>query len=165
MKHLALVFCIAMLSFAATNVTGREANDRIFNLSVSGTYLLTQHDGYLRILTLSGDGAAFQLSPQEKLLGFSTGQGAWSRTGEDSVTARIIDFTFDRSDGKPTGVGDVSYELKFSEMGPSGYRRVIGAYAGKEFAYGQNPLAPQKTAVREFGVEFTGERVSPRQRM
>lgn len=159
MKHLVLAFCLALAAAGATTVYGQESGDRMFGQAASGVYLLTQKDGYLRLLSLRQDGTVSQVSPQQTTLGFTVGEGAWHRTGETEVTARIIDFDFDPRDGKPTGATLIDYVLSLSDLELSGFKSVAGRYSGKQFALGQNPLDPNAKAIRGFGVAFTGQRV------
>ena len=159
MKHLALTFCLALAAAGATTVYGQQSGDRMFDQAASGVYLLTQKDGYLRLLTLRQDGTVSQVSPQQTILGFTAGEGAWHRTGETELTARIVDFDFDPRNGKPTGATLIHYVLTFSDLELSGFQKVAGQYSGKQYALGQNPLDPNAKAIRSFGVEFTGQRV------
>ncbi len=65
MKHLTLVFCLALGFAGVTTLHAQESNDRAFGRAASGVYLLTQNDGHLRLLTLNRDGTASQISPQQ----------------------------------------------------------------------------------------------------
>jgi hypothetical protein len=159
MRQLVLVMCLALSATSVSAVHAQPATDRAFTQMVSGVYLLVQKDGYQRLLTLDPDGTVSQVSQQQAVLGFTTGQGAWSRTGEAEITAQIIDFDFNPRDGKPTGSTLIRYVLTLSAVGPSGFQHVAGAFSGKQYPPGQSPLDPGARPVRQFGVEFTGQRV------
>jgi len=159
MKTLILAICLALGVAGTTAVRGEESSDRMFDRAAVGVYLLTQTDGPLRLLTLDRGGTASQVSPQQTTLGFTAGQGAWGRTGHTEVTARIVDFDFDPLDGKPAGATVIHYVVTLSDLELSGFQRVTGRYAGKQYALGQDPLDPNAKPVRSFGVDFTGRRV------
>jgi hypothetical protein len=159
MRLLVLALCLVLDVAGATTVHAQQSNDRAFGRMASGVYLLTQKDGYLRLLTIDRDGTASQVSPQQTTVGFTAGQGAWGRSGDAEITAQIIDFDFDLHDGKPAGTTLIRYVLTFSGPDRNGFQRVAGAFAGQQYAVGQNPLDPSAKPIRRFGVEFTGQRV------
>jgi hypothetical protein len=151
--------CLALGATSVSAVHAQPATARAFTRMASGVYLLVQKDGYRRLLTLAPDGTASQVGEQQATLGFTTGHGTWGRTGEAEVTAQIIDFDYDLRDGKSTGSTLIRYVLTLSGVRPGGFQHVAGAFSGKQYPPGQSPLDAGTKPVRQFGVEFTGQRV------
>jgi len=126
-----------------------------------GAYLLVQHDGYQRIVTLEPGGTVSQVSDQQPLLGFTSGHGAWRSTGRDKVQARVIDFSYELEENAPVGPSLIVYDLAFSDLVSGKYQTVTGQFAGAQYATGQNPLNPTEAPVRTFGIPFKGQRITP----
>lgn len=156
MKPWLSILCCILVAMTATGV--RAADD--LARAIEGSYLLIQDDEYQRVLSFDRGGTVSQVSEQQPLLGFTSGQGAWEQTGPDTVVARVIDFNFGLDDGKPTGASLIVYTLTFSEPLSGNYQQITGTYAGKNFAVGQNPLNPAEPPAREFGIGFTGQRIT-----
>jgi len=156
MKQLLSLFCCVIVALSASGV--RAADD--LAIAIEGSYLLIQDDEYQRVLAFDRGGTVSQVSEQQPLLGFTSGEGAWEQTGPDTVIARVVDFNFSLDDGKPTGTSLIVYTLTLSELVSGKYQQVTGTFAGKNFAVGQNPLNPAEPPAREFGMGFTGQRIT-----
>lgn len=165
MKRLILAFGVVM---GAAGVGGAKAADD-FATAVAGAYFLIQDDEFQRILSFDQGGNVAQVSDKEASIGFTSGQGTWRRTGEDEVTATIIDFGFNIEDGSPSGPTVLVYVLAFADEvapGPDDWGRerkfqsLRGTFSGKQYAVGQNPLAPTEPPTREFKNGLTGQRIT-----
>jgi len=148
--------CAAVL---ALSTIGAGASDRDA-LEIEGSYILFQDDGYQRVLSFDRSGNVVQASDLEAVYGFTSGVGAWEQTGPDSAKARIIDFNYDRETGTPAGPAIVDYDFTFGDLVQGKYQTFTGTVAGKQYEVGQDPLAPTKDALREFGNPFKGKRIT-----
>lgn len=164
MKQLSLILCFVGAVFGA-NATASDD----FAEAVQGSYLLLQEDGFKRILSFYRGGNVISVSDQQADYGFTSGQGAWKRIGESEVTATVIDFSHSTESGSPLGSSLIVYMLTLSDKEAretedgdrvQEFQSVTGAYSGKQFAFGQNPIAPTERPIREFGIGFTGQRIS-----
>ena len=153
------LFSLLFCGVVALTATGARAADDVAT-AIEGAYLLIQDDEYQRVLSFDRGGTVSQVSEQQPLMGFTSGQGAWEQTGPETVVARVIDFNFGLDDGKPTGTSLLVYKLTFSDPVAGKFQQITGAYAGKNFAVGQNPLNPAEPPAREFGISFTGQRIT-----
>jgi hypothetical protein len=85
-----------------------------FRNNVAGTYLLTQSDGFIQILTLTASGIALsQNSGQMSPSPFGDQQGAWVRSRKRQIIIKTLDFTFDSDTGVSTGFGRSSFTVEF----------------------------------------------------
>jgi hypothetical protein len=148
--------CLGILSLGAI---AAGASDRDA-LEVEGSYVLYQQDGNQRALSFDRSGNVTQASDLETVVGFTSGVGAWEQTGPDSVTARIVDFTFDIDTGKPMGPAIVEYDLTFGDLVQGKYQTVTGSISGGQYDVGQDPLAPTKAPYRDFRYTFEGKRIN-----
>lgn len=155
MKRLTSVLCFVLIVFTAAEVRASDSAA----ISFEGAYLLIQDDGFQRMISLDRGGIVTQISDQEALIGFTNGRGIWKQTGPNTVTARVIDFSYDLKDGKPIGPALATYKLSFSEPSAGKFNKVSGSYAGEQFERGQNPLDPGKKPIRRYGIAFNGERI------
>lgn len=165
MKRLALTLCVVFGAMAGGEA---KATDD-FAVAVEGAYLLVQEDEFQRILSFERTGNVASVSDQQASYGFTSGQGAWKRTGQSEVTATLVDFSYSIEDGSALGPSLIVYVMTFSDEvapGPDDWDRarkfqtVTGSYSGKQYAFGQNPLAPTEPATREFGIGFVGQRIT-----
>ena len=156
MKRIAVLACLLL---ALVRIGDVAADDSAAN-AFEGAYLLIQDDKFQRILSLDRAGTITQVSDQEPLLGFTGGLGAWQQTGPESVRARVIDFSYEGEEGKPTGPALIIYDLTFSDLVNGKYQKVSGLYAGEQFAPGQDPLNPSEPPIRTFGIAFKGQRIT-----
>jgi hypothetical protein len=156
MRSIARFACLLLALATAGGLAAEERDSAAFE----GVYLLVQHDGYQRTLSLEPGGIASQVSDQEALLGYSGAQGAWRLTGPERARVRLIDFSHETEGGQPLGPALIVYDLSFAELASGKYRKVSGRFAGKQYAAGQNPLNPTEPPVRSFGVAFQGQRIS-----
>ncbi len=156
MKQLASTFCFILAVMSAGDV---EATDRSA-IAIEGAYLLIQDDKFQRVLSLDRSGNVFQVSNQQPLIGFTSGQGVWEQTGPNRVTARIIDFDYELEGGKPIGPALIVYDLTFTESVSGKYQKVSGSFSGEVFGIGQNALNPTEPPIRTFGIGFKGQRVT-----
>lgn len=154
MKTLASAGCLVLLAMAVAGASEQP------EAKVEGSYLLFQTDGYQRILSFEPSGNVSQVSDQQMIEGFTVGQGTWVQQEPGRVSAKIVDFTFSLEDGKPIGPSLIVFDLTFSDPVSGIFQNVSGAYRGKQFATGQNPLDPDTAASLEFGIDFTGQRIS-----
>ena len=148
--------CVAILALSAIDA---GASDRDA-LAVEGSYVLYQEDGYQRVLSFDRSGNLVQASDLESSYGFTSGVGAWEQTGPDSAKARIIDFNYSRDTGKPTGPAVADYDFTFGDLVEGKYQTFAGTLSGKQYDVGQDPLAPTKDPIREFGIPFKGKRIN-----
>lgn len=95
MKQLKVLMVLTFAIVCAGAATADEKQE----MAVTGSYLMTQDDNFQRVITFAPGGGLLQVSDQQTLLGFSSGQGTWKQTGPDTVSARVIDFTFDKKTG------------------------------------------------------------------
>jgi hypothetical protein len=148
--------CAAILAFGpiAAGASDRDA------LEIEGSYVLYQDDGYQRVLSFDRSGNVVLASDLEGAYGFTSGIGAWEHTGPDSAKARIVDFNYNREAGAPTGPAIADYEFTFGDLVQGKYQTFTGSLSGKQYEVGQDPLAPTKEAIREFGVPFKGKRIA-----
>lgn len=72
----------------------------------------------------------------------------------------MIDFNFALGDNKPTGPASIIYRMTFSDPVSGKCQKVRGNYTGESFAFGQNPLDPDKPPIRKFGIGFKGQRIT-----
>jgi hypothetical protein len=140
--------------------SGGLAADEMAADAFAGAYLLVQHDGYQRIVTLGPGGTVSQVSDQESVLGFTGGRGAWQQTGPDKARARVIDFSYELADNARVGPSLIVYDLAFSDLVGGKYQKVSGRFAGKQFTTGQNPLTPSEPPIRTYGIAFQGQRIT-----
>ena len=157
MKHTAWL----VLFLLALARSGGLAADEMGADAFAGAYLLVQHDGYQRIVTLGSDGIVTQVSDQEPVLGFTGGRGAWQQTGPDKARARVIDFSYELADNARVGPSLIVYDLDFADPVDGKYQKVSGRFAGKQFAVGQNPLTPSEPPIGTYGIAFQGQRITP----
>jgi hypothetical protein len=147
--------CAAVL---ALSTIGAGASDRDA-LEIEGSYVMYQEDGYQRVLSFDRSGNVVMASDLEAVYRFTGGVGAWEQTGPDSAKARIIDFNYNR-DGQPAGPAVVDCDFTFDDLVQGKYQTFSGTISGKQYDVGQDPLAPTKDAIREFGNPFTGKRIT-----
>jgi hypothetical protein len=134
-----------------------------FGRSIAGVYVVSRpvEEGPSRLLTLSADGVlssiqSTQFSGGAGGLGFSNQQGVWQRTGDETVSAQVLDIVYDIATGAFTGVTVATYELTFLEE----RQRVQGTVTGKIYAVGVDPLRPgDATPIAEFSDTFEAKRV------
>jgi hypothetical protein len=157
MKHLTFAFCLIVCVLSASQAKADEELAR----AAEGTYFLIQEDGFQRLLQLNGNGNASQASNQQMVLGFTSGLGTWKRIGHKAITARIIDFDFDLSDGLPSGATRVTYVITFSDVVHGKFQAAKGFLVGETFGPDQNPLDPTERPTFRFRIGFTGQRVPP----
>ena len=156
MKSFAALVCFVLVAAAAPRVHAADSG----KAAIDGSYLLIQKNGYQRVLSFDSGGTVSLVSEQQPLRGFTSGEGAWKQTGPGKAVATVIDFNFNRKDGKPTGTSLIVYTLNFSEPVAGKYQKLVGASAGKAYAVGQNPLSPTEKPIRVFGTDFTGQRIT-----
>jgi hypothetical protein len=172
-----LAFCFVLSalspSWADTDLDG-FLDGLLFSGRIAGTYLLFQEPpedpDFLfklkRIVTITEDGSFFSVS-QEQFFGFTDGQGPWKRSGIREITARIIDFDFnvtegdDKPFGTPTGVTRVVFTITFTQLVDGKFQEVNGTFSGETFAPGEDPLHPSPDSIKaSFKGAFTGQRVT-----
>lgn len=73
MKSLKLLLCFALWVVSGGDVTAAEQRAN----TIEGAYLLVENDGYQRILSFDRSGNVSQVSDQQPLIGFTSGQGTW----------------------------------------------------------------------------------------
>lgn len=129
-----------------------------FRNNVEGTYLLTQSDGFIQILTLTARGIALsQNSGQMIPPPFGDQQGAWTRSGKRQTIIKTLNFTFDSDTGISTGFGRSSFTVEFQP----GFNEITGEVFVEIFGPDQNPLDPDATPINTFGPNtFTGQRIT-----
>lgn len=146
---LTLVTCLAAASAVAADEAG-----------VPGTYLL-ELDDHHRLLTLSPDHSASQISSQQQKLNFSAGAGAWSIADDGAVTVRIVDFTYSRDSGDYAGPAAVGFQLTFDGALDGAFQNVAGTMYGRQFGpETANPLTATIDAEWTFSSQVTGVRIT-----
>ena len=148
--------CIAILSLG-TSAAGASDRDA---LEIEGSYILYQDDGHQRVLSFDRSGNVIQASDLETVVGFTSGLGAWERTGPDSARARVVNFNFNVDTGNPMGSAVVEYDLMFRDLVQGKYQTVTGSISGGQYDIGQDPLAPTKEPYRKFRYTFEGKRIT-----
>ena len=149
---------LVILVFAVVHAGVATADDKP-QMAIAGSYFLTQDDKFQRVITFEPGGGIFQVSDQQTLLGFSGGQGTWKQTGADTVSARVIDFSFDRKTGERIGPTVIKYDFKFSDKTFGKFQSVTGSFSGATYPVGDNPLRPAKKPFAKFSIGFKGERI------
>ena len=152
-------FKVLVILMFAVVYSGAAAADDTQEMAIAGSYLLTQDDKFLRVITFEPGGGIFQVSDQQTLIGFSGGQGTWRQSAPDTVSARVIDFSFDKKTGKRIGPSVLTYEFKFSDQKSGKFQSVTGSFSGVTYPAGDNPLRPAKKPVTKFSIGFKGERI------
>ena len=155
MKRLASVLCFVLFVLTGADL---HASDNTA-IAFEGSYLLMEDDGHQRMISLDRGGIITQISDQEALIGFTSGRGVWKQTSPNTVTARVVDFSYDLKDGKPIGPAAVTYELTFSGPSNGKFNQISGSYTVAQFERGQNPLETTKKPIRSYGIAFKGERI------
>jgi hypothetical protein len=153
------IFAGVSAAILALGTVAAGASDRDA-IEIEGSYVLYQKDGYQRVLSFDRSGNVVQASDLESIYGFTSGVGAWEQTGPDSAKARIVDFNFNRDTGQPTGPAIAVYEFTFGDLVQGKYQTFTGKSSGKQYEVGQDPLAPTKDPLREFGRPFKGKRIT-----
>jgi len=148
--------CAAIL---AVGTIAAGASDRDA-LEIEGSYILIYENGYQRVLSFDRSGNVVEASDLESVYGFTSGVGAWEQTGPDSAKARIIDFNYNRESGAPTGPSISEFDFTFGDLVQGKYQTFTGKSSGKQYEVGQDPLAPTKDPLREFGRPFKGKRIT-----
>jgi hypothetical protein len=156
MKRLALVLCVLVGTLGAKEGSAADP----FATAIEGPYLLIQDDKFQRVLSFDSGGTVSQVSDQQSLLGFTTGQGAWRKIGADRAAARLIDFSYGIEGGNRIGPSVIVYDLTFSELKSGEYQKISGSVSGKVYPAGQDPLDPTTAPIRTFGIGFKGRRVT-----
>lgn len=131
-----------------------NAQERI----IHGTYLLTQDDGYIVLLTLTADGSAFsQQSGQFEPPGaFADQQGSWKQNRDGTILVRTLDFTRNAETGAFTGFGRCQYNFKLGRDGT-----LKGDFKVEIFPVDGDPLdfRPSNPPTETSGpIGFTGRR-------
>ena len=171
---LAAVTLLVLLFWVSTAVVGfhpatAEAGDEDFSKRIAGTYVLTaaQRDiphPYTFLLTLFADGNLSSVQALQFGLGipgfapFSDQQGVWQKTGNREITGKVVDLTYDRSDGAPLFNCVATFVIQFD----ADFKEVNGTKDGKCFdPVAVNPLDPgDAKPLREFTVTFKGQRMT-----
>lgn len=125
-----------------------------------GTYLITQGDGYLVLLTLAPDGNAFgqQTGQFEPPTAFGDQQGSWKMTSNGTILIRTLDFIRDTKTGAFTGFGRCLYTAKFKPDGT-----LTGKFIAEIFPPNADPLDLRSSnpPTHTFGpIDFTGRRLT-----
>ncbi len=160
MRLLCLALSLGLAVLISSAASASELDDHAFAKAVEGTYILFEKDGFQRVLSLSRGGNVSQVSDQEKSYGYTTGLGAWTRTGAHQIRARVIDFEFDLDKGTPTGVARIDFVITLSKIVSTHYQAVSGTFVVQSYATGQNPLSPSEAPMRAYDDAFTGSRVA-----
>ncbi|MDA7947525.1 MAG: hypothetical protein MPJ78_08605 [Hyphomicrobiaceae bacterium] len=155
MKQLQLCLCLLLGVTLAASAFADEKSET----AIAGSYFITQDDKFQRVLTFEPGGAISQVSDQQTLLGFSSGQGSWKLTGPGTVKASVIDFSYDLKTGKRVGPGIINYEVKFTDERSGKYQSISGSFSGSVYPVGDNPLKPSKQPVYSFAIGFKGGRI------
>jgi hypothetical protein len=124
-----------------------------FGREIAGVYVVSRapEAGASRLLTLSADGVLSSIQSTQFSVGFSNQQGVWRRTGEETITAQVLDLSLD-----PAGFAVATYQLTFLAE----RQRVQGTVTGKVYPVGVDPLHPGSALpVAEFSDTFEAERV------
>jgi hypothetical protein len=143
-------------------------DELFFVRGVTGTYFLTQaieepdDFPFKRLVTITADGNFFSVSQESPSFGFSDGQGAWKRLGQQQkMTAKILDFDFNTATGEPLSVSRVTFTLTFADEVNGKFQTVSGEFLVEQFALNKNPLDPHARPRRKFGpTSFTGQRIT-----
>ncbi|MEM6460695.1 MAG: hypothetical protein AAF724_02125 [Pseudomonadota bacterium] len=162
MKKLTLPAAVMALALAASPAAlaaqSQSASQNQSNV-IGGAYILLQKDDRQRVLSLESGGTVTQVSDLENETGFTSGLGAWTRTGADSARASVVDFNHETDGNNGPGASKIVYDLTFSDPVDGIYQTVTGYYAGQAFQSGQNPLSNEEPHVRSFGTRFEGKRI------
>jgi hypothetical protein len=134
-----------------------------FGREIAGVYVGSRppEAGSSRLLTLSADGIlssiqSIQFSGGAGSLGFSNQQGVWRRTGDETVSAQVLDIAYDIATGAFAGMTVATYKLTFLEE----RQRVQGTVTGKIYPVGADPLHPGSVdPSAEFEDTFEATRV------
>jgi hypothetical protein len=149
----------------ATAETGGED----FGKRIAGTYVITAVQAdipqpYTFLLTLFADGNVSSVQALQFGLGiadfapFSDQQGVWKKTGKHEITAKIVDLTYNRSDGAPLFNCVATIVMQFD----ADFQQISGTQNGMCFEPTTvNLLDPgDAKPLREFRVTFKGQRMT-----
>ncbi len=156
MKPLLSCLCAVLLAL----MSGIAAADDDPATAMQGSYLLFQNDKYQRVLSLGAGGVAQQVSEEETVVGFTSGQGNWAATGTNTANVKIIDFTYNLGDGKPVGPTVTVFELRFADQANGKFQKVEGVFNGAQHARGQDVLTTESQPLRTYRVRFSGQRIT-----
>jgi hypothetical protein len=160
------VVCIVFLAGVGATATAQN-QDKVYRhsggQSFAGTFFVRESDSNTnwRIITLGADGnwssiASNQTKVPDFDVGYTDQQGAWKRTGHREITATVLNFDFDPTNGEHSGNSIAIYNLTLSRD----FNELIGSYSGKEFPPDQNPLDPDDPGdFIPFGGRIDGKRV------
>jgi hypothetical protein len=134
-----------------------------FGRKIAGVYVVSRppEAGPSRLLTLSADGVlssiqSTQFSGGAGGGGFSNQQGVWRRTGDETVSAQVLNIAYDIATGAFAGMAVATYTLTFLEE----RQRVQGTVSGKIYPVGVDPLNPGSVdPIVEFEDTFEATRV------
>ncbi|MCP4317907.1 MAG: hypothetical protein GY789_18270 [Hyphomicrobiales bacterium] len=147
----------AMAAALAFSPAALAANTN--STTIDGAYLLQQSDERQRVLSFERGGTVSQISDQQNAVGFTSGLGTWTKTGQGSARASIVDFNHPNNAADGHGASMIVYDLTFSDPVDGKYQNVTGYFSGQAFDAGQNPLSSHEPHVRSFGTRFEGARI------
>lgn len=155
---------IAIFTFAGVSphiTLAGNGDDDDFAEAVAGSYFLLQSVGSKRTITLTTDETFFSVSSEQNNFGFTDGQGAWKRSGDQEVTAKMLDFDFNLMTGVATGVTAVDFVITFADEEDEKFQTCTGTLQARQFAFDQNPLDPNETPINVFDPDtFTCQRIT-----
>ena len=139
------------------NADGDDDDDDDSDGDVAGTYFITiEPDGGSSIVTLTSDGNWLSTNSQQFTIAFGDQQGAWQKTGQREITAKVLDFNFSLPDGVQNGVTRSRWVVTFD----SDFKKLEGTVEVEIFAPDQNPLHPTEPPFIKLSSTFEGQRVT-----
>ena len=159
-RYLFAVSMIALLSAILALSVWSPRPAAADELTIHGTYLLTQADDFLQLLTLTNDGKAFsQQSGQfEPPSTFGDQQGQWEIRPSGKILVRTLNFTRNASTGAFNGFGRSLFTMQLDLNGG-----VTGEVLVENFPPTADPLdlSPSNVPSNTFGPTlFTGRRLT-----
>jgi hypothetical protein len=157
-SFLSLMLLFVLAVFLIPNFSAQAApSEASLEKKVAGTYFITiEPDGGSQIVTLTSDGNWLSTNSQQFSFAFGDQQGAWQKTGMREITANVLDFNFNLSDGVQTGVTRSRWVVEFD----SDFEALEGTVEVEIFAPDQNPLHPTEPPFFTLSSTFEGQRVT-----
>ena len=155
-SFLSLMLLLVLVAFLFINISVQADPSQALP-KAAGTYFITiEPDGGSSIVTLTSDGNWLSTNSQQFTIAFGDQQGAWQKTGQRELTAKVLDFNFSLPDGVQNGVTRSRWVVTCD----SDFKKLEGTVEVEIFAPNQNPLHPTEPPFFTDSSTFEGQRVT-----
>ncbi len=155
MKKRSFMVIVAMLVFGLS-ISVFAGNFHNFHNRVAGTYLITTDSGQQRLWTFTNDGNVLGACSAQAQFNFSNQQGTWKMTGDNEVTALILNFDFGK-DGNFISSGRMEAVMTFGKD----VQNLKGSFTLRKFKPQKNSMDPGSVSIiLPIEDDFTGQRVT-----